>query len=164
MPQIDFDIDAVELDTPMKFELLPAGKYLVAAISSDLRKTKLGTGENLTYVFDVMEGPSKGRRLWDNFNVKNDREDVQRSGHAKLAVFAIACGRLNGIVVESSELHDIPVYATVGIEEAKNGYGPKNFIRGFSAPGATSVAVLRPAVSAPRAESSAPTRPAWKRG
>ena len=65
----NFDARAVE---PIaEFEPIPAGKYLTAISTSEMKDTKNGNGSYLELEFAVLEGQYKGRKLWARLNLKN---------------------------------------------------------------------------------------------
>jgi len=53
------------------FTALPPGKYPVSIESAELKETKAGGGHYIKIVFLVLDGPCKGRKLYDNINVHN---------------------------------------------------------------------------------------------
>jgi hypothetical protein len=73
-----FDPDSVE--TAKDFDVLPAGDYPVVVESAEVKPTKKGTGHYLGVQLVVVDGPAKGRKLFDNFNLQNPSEKAVQIG------------------------------------------------------------------------------------
>lgn len=64
-----FDPNSVE---PIAdFEAVPAGKYPVLIEAAGMKATKKGDGHYLEVQFVIIDGPFKGKRLWDRLNLDN---------------------------------------------------------------------------------------------
>ncbi len=67
-----FNANTVE---PMdSFDPIPAGEYLCVITASEEKPTKAGNGSYLQLEFEVIEGPYKGRKLWERLNLNNPNE------------------------------------------------------------------------------------------
>jgi hypothetical protein len=64
-----FDATGVEPNAPL--EALPPGDYRVQILQSEMRVTKAGTGQLLWLDMEVLEGPLKGRHVYDQLNLIN---------------------------------------------------------------------------------------------
>ncbi len=126
MPEITFnpnDIPASDY-TP-----LPGGWYLVAALSSQLKNNKKGTGEYLEFCFQVLEGLHKGRRVYGRFTWSHTTSpQAVEIGHRQFAELCVACG-LKGELTKTEELHSIPVKVEITVEETD--FGQSNGMRRF---------------------------------
>lgn len=111
MPRLDFDVSSVE-PAVNTYELLPRGRYLAMIINSDIRDTKAGDGTYVEWTFEVMEGPHKGRRLWERMNFRNKNQTTEQIAKRNLAALSIACG-FPDHVGETEELHNIPIFIEV---------------------------------------------------
>jgi hypothetical protein len=112
------------------FEPLPVGDYVVVIESSE--KKKAGTGDRnfyLQFVYNVIEGDFKGRKVFDRLNVENESEQAQTIAKRALASICIATGQHHPRNTE--ELHDKPFMVNVAIRPAKGDYGPSNSIKGY---------------------------------
>src|SRR3954452_9589153 len=58
-----FDAHSIEPNTP--FELIPAGKYHVQIVNSEMRDTKGGTGQYLWMELAIIDGPHDNKRLFE---------------------------------------------------------------------------------------------------
>ncbi len=108
-------------------EVLPPGKYTAHIISSEMRLTKDGTGQYLYLEIDVLEGPYRGRKLFDRLNLVNTNSQTVEIAQRTLSAICHATGRME--VQDSEELHLIPFLAVVTVQPPKNGYGETNKIR-----------------------------------
>lgn len=146
---------------PESYELLPAGKYVMAATSSEGKDTNDGTGQYVSFEFQITEdGPHLGRKLWKIFMVSStSKPKGVEMGLKGLTELAAACGiRSPG---DTEEMHGIEVVGHVRVKkptpkDIKAGYDQtKNEIRGFSPADADEAAA--PA-AAPAADDAQP----WK--
>jgi len=90
-----FDIDLSGIDTSMTggdFAAFPAGEYRMMIVSSDLKKTKAGTGVYLKVQFTHAGGEFSGRHLWQNFNIQNPNPKAVEIALEHLASLSDACG------------------------------------------------------------------------
>lgn len=53
------------------YKAVPAGKYPVLIEAAGMKATKKGDGHYLEVQFVIIDGPSKGERLWDRMNIDN---------------------------------------------------------------------------------------------
>lgn len=126
----DNGVDTGAAPRNMDSEPLPKGRYLAKMVKSELKITSSNTGLRLACEWDVLEPGYEDRKVWSNFNVKNQNEKAQQIGLGMLSACAQACGK-PGIPDDSSDLHDIPHVVALRIEEGSGGYGPKNVVSGF---------------------------------
>ncbi len=155
--------DASQVPEQQEFTALPEGQYVMIATNSEWKPTKKGTGEYLQFVFEVLDGPFKGRKVWARLNLKNPNQTAVDIAQRELAALCRAVGIIKPS--NSSELHNKPFLATVGIEvDDRNREG--NSIKKYEAVGgpapqaaapaaATSAPFSRPSASAPAAAPSA---------
>ena len=66
MANLGTTFDATNIEPAKPFEVLPPGKYPAQIVNSETRVTKDGTGQYLWLELDVLEGPHKGRKLFDD--------------------------------------------------------------------------------------------------
>mgnify|MGYP001444940316 CR=1 FL=1 len=65
MANLGTTFDATNIEPAKPFEVLPPGKYSTQIVKSETRVTKDGTGQYLWVESDVLDGPHKGRKLFD---------------------------------------------------------------------------------------------------
>lgn len=62
------------------FETLPDGKYTCTISDAMLKDTKSGTGEYVKVTFTIRTGEQEGRKIFTQFNVKNDNPKAVEIG------------------------------------------------------------------------------------
>ena len=109
--------------------LVPAGRYNVQIVSSDLLPTKEGSGQYILFEMLVRDGPQQGRKVFDRLNIVNRSPQAVEMANRTLASICRATGRAG--VGETSELHNIPFILDVGIK-TQGGFGETNTLRYFA--------------------------------
>jgi len=86
----EFDASSV----PMRFGMLPEGRYVVAVTKTELRSSMTGTGQYLAVEFTVQE-PAEylGRTILVRVNVFHDNPVAREYAKAELAAICAACGK-----------------------------------------------------------------------
>ena len=155
MASLNGTFDATEVAPAVPLEVLPPGKYLAHLIESEMLPTKAGDGQLLKLVWEVLEGPSVRRKIFDQLNLVNRNEQTVEIAQRTLSAICHATGKMH--VSDSEELHLIPMTIQVKIKPPKNGYGESNAIA-YLPPerGAAAVRVAKPAAT-PAASSAIQT-------
>jgi hypothetical protein len=125
MANISFDSTKVAHD--VGYTPLPADTYTVVIVRTEIKPTRAGDGELLSVMNEVIEGKFSGRKIFDNLNLVNKSSQAVEIAQKKLSAICHAVGVLQ--VVETSQLHDIPLRVTVRIKEGRNevtGYAAAN--------------------------------------
>jgi hypothetical protein len=117
-----FDATGVEPNAPL--EALPPGDYVAQIVQSEMRVTKAGTGQMLWLDMEVLEGPLKGRHVYDQLNLINPNPTAEEIAHRTLSAICHAVGKLQ--VSDSEELHFLPLLVRVAVQP--NGY---NEVKGY---------------------------------
>ena len=146
MTSVMLDFDTSEYKPDEGFEPLPAGDYPVFIKSVDLKDTKDGSGMYLSVTLVVVDGPGKGRMIFDNLNVKNKSATAQEIGRKQLAGLLEAVGRPGE--KDMSAILDAECYARVQVKDDPK-YGAKNRVVRYMSAGAPS----RPAAPVQRGPS-----------
>lgn len=160
----EFDASQVEPSKPR--EVVPPGWYKAIIEASDVKPTKKaqeaiqygGPEANdrlLSLTFRVIEGDYKESLIFSNLNIVNSNPQAQEIGQRELSAICHAIGKLK--VKDSGELHHKPLMIKADVER-KEGYNPRNVIKGFEAVGGDSSAASGPATAsaAPSAAKAAP--------
>ena len=127
---IDETLPAQDTSTP-----LPGGDYEVWPIEAEMKTTKAGTGKFIRVVFEVLDGPHKRRKLWQNFTWINPSEKAQEIGRGQFSAMCKAMG-MAGIVDDTSEILQKRVIATVAVVESDwNGKDENKITKYSPAPG-----------------------------
>ena len=126
-----FDATQVEPNAP--FEVVPAGKYLVHILASDMRPTKNGEGQYLWLELEILDGEHRGRKLYDRLNLDNPNQQAVEIAQRALSAICHATGKLH--VTDSEELHGISMVATVRVRPGRvvdgKEYSASNEVRGY---------------------------------
>ena len=150
MAQLNFNANTVE---PLgDFEPVPKGDYLAMMVDSEMKQTRNQDGEFLACQWELLSEDFKGRRLFDNLNLRNKNDTAVRIAQATLSSICRAVGVLQP--KDSVELHNKPILLKVVVEERNDKPGVfQNRIKGYEAANA--------------AQSPAPSngtaKPPWKR-
>ena len=166
-----FNFDASQVAPQQSVGPLPAGTYLAHIIESDVQPLKSGNGEGLKLTFEIIDGQFKGRRVYENLNIRHTSEDTQRIAQSQLSAL---CHAVNVIkLMDTAALHFKPVRINVTVREAVGQYKASNNIKGYEAAGggisAPAIAPTpapvaeTPAWPTPEQEAAKSKAPAWAR-
>lgn len=111
MAELGGVFDASKVEPRKEFTLLDPGDYLVAIVASEVKPTNKQDGHFLELTLDVLEGPAKGRKIFDSLNLDNPSAQAVEIAKATLSAICHAVGKLT--VSDSNELHNIPMVAVV---------------------------------------------------
>ena len=150
--ELNFDAQAVE---PNAFDVLPAGEYQVAIVGSVVEGTKAGTGKFLALELQVLDGPFRGRKLFDRLNIWNPSAKAVEIAKGTLSAICRAVGVLTP--GDSSQLHDKPLSVKVVVTRDVQ-YGDKNEIKAYRKVGevAANQASVAAGMASPRAAGPPP--------
>ena len=166
-----FNFDASQVTPQASSGPLPAGVYLAHIVESDVQPLKSGNGEGLKLTFEIIDGQFKGRKVWENLNIRHSSEDTQRIAQSQLSAL---CHAVNVIkLMDTAALHFKPVRINVTVREAVGQYKASNNIKGYEAagggisapaPAPTPAPVAdTPAWPTPEQEAAKSKAPAWAR-
>jgi hypothetical protein len=163
-----FNFDASQVAPQASTGPLPAGTYLAHITESDVQPLKSGNGEGLKLTFEIMDGQFKGRKVWENLNIRHSNEDTQRIAQSQLSAL---CHAVNVIkLMDTAALHFKPVRISVTVREAQGQYKASNNIKGYESAGGFSApaAALAPVADTPawptaEQEAAKSKAPAWAR-
>jgi hypothetical protein len=173
MASLNGTFDATEVAPAVPLELLPPGKYLAHLIESEMLPTKSGDGQLLKLVFEVLEGASARRKIFDQLNLVNRNEQTVEIAQRTLSAICHAVGQVH--VSDSEQLHFKPLIVTLKVDPAGNDkFGvhreARNKVAGYSAanagiaPRAASPGSHpAPAVPPPAMRPGAAAIPPWRR-
>jgi hypothetical protein len=119
--EFSFDTSDVPV-SDRSFDLLPAGWYAATITGAESRDTKSGTGKYLRVEFTLAD--PAGRKVWSNYNVKNDNPAAESIGRQQLAEVVRAIGKK--AVRDTDELRGCVLSIKVKVREAANGYEASN--------------------------------------
>ena len=116
--------DANQVDPTDQFEALPAGDYPVIIVDSEMKPTRDNRGQYLQLTLEVIDGPYKGRKMWDRLNLNNPNQQAVEIAQRQLSQICHAVGVLQ--VNDSLELHDKPLVARVKVRPASGQFSESN--------------------------------------
>jgi hypothetical protein len=114
MAQLNQDFDASTVEPAAAFELLPPGNYVVRIVQSEMRATKAGDGQYLWLEMDILDGPHQGRKLWDQLNLVNPKQQTVDIAQRTLSAICHAVGQMQ--VADSEQLHFRAMQVTLAVE------------------------------------------------
>ena len=127
--ELMFDASNVAIPQENSFAPIPPGNYPVIVDSSEFRDTKAGDGRYLHLELSIVDGSSKGRKIFDNLNLENKNPTAVDIAQRQLASLVRACGKVK--ISDSAELHNIPVSATLAVRKGTNGYEDSNDVKSY---------------------------------
>jgi hypothetical protein len=74
------------------FSVLPDGTYRAVIVGMAYKQTKSGTGAYLAGTFQIADGASEGRMVFQNFNIENANEKAQQIGRSQFKSLLKALG------------------------------------------------------------------------
>jgi hypothetical protein len=121
--------DANEVEPNTGFEHIPPGEYEACIVNSERKTTKSGTGEYLNLELTILNGPYQNRRLFEKLNLQNPNAKAVEIAKGTLSSICRAVGVLKP--GNSSELHNLPLRISVGVEKREDTGELTNRIKGF---------------------------------
>jgi len=99
-------------------DVYPPGKYPVLIKKAEVRETKKGNGHFIALELQILDGPHKGRILFDNINIDNPSEQCVEIGMRTFSALGRAIG-LQAITNTDQLLNQI-VVAHVKVKDNQN--------------------------------------------
>ena len=124
------NFNANEVEPTVAFEPLPAGKYLAAITASEVKNTKKGDGNYLELEFTVLEGPCKGRKVWDRLCINHPKDVTQKIARGNLSAICRAVGVMQP--KDSVELHNLPLVITIKCKKREDNGELANEVKGYA--------------------------------
>lgn len=115
------------------YELLPPGEYPVRITQGDLKHAKNGSGQYLNLRYDVIDGPSKGRILFDTLSLWSQNATAREIAARRLKSIGMAIKVANpDFISDTDELLDGEMIVRVAIRKDDTGqYGDKNECKAY---------------------------------
>jgi hypothetical protein len=127
MASFDFDASSVPV-TEKNFEVLPAGWYTASITGAEVKQTKSGTGQYLRVEYTVSGPTGAGRKVWSNYNVRNENPKAESIGREQLAELLRAIGKPR--LGDTDELLGSAVSIKVKVRAASGEYEASNEVAG----------------------------------
>ena len=120
--------NANQVDPATDLEPLPAGKYVAVITASEMKPARNGNGSYRELTFQVIEGPHRGRLVWERLNLDNPNPLTVKIARSELSAICRAVGVMQP--KDSCELHNLPLVIAVRQETDANGE-QRNRIRSY---------------------------------
>ena len=147
----DSGFDATKVEDS-DFEVLTPGEYPVIIDSASIEKTKTNKGTKLAISQTIIDGPGKGRKLFNNLCIQHENPKTESIARSKLAKLCKICG-IETIQSEQELVGKVAV-AEVIVE------GEYNKIKGYSSYDSTNTQETK---QPKESHSTSTTVPPWKR-
>jgi hypothetical protein len=125
MASLSFNTEKV--DDRNAFTPVPAGRYLVEVISSEIKKTKNGNGEFIFLILRIVDGPHEGQKIFDRINFINQNKDAENIAQRALKKLCLACG-VRGELTDTEQLHFKRFHAHILVRQ-DIGFPAQNSVR-----------------------------------
>ncbi len=116
MAYLGMNFDANSVAPATTFEVLPAGKYEVQIVQSEMKTTKDGHGSYLHLEMAILSGEHANRKLFDRLNLINNNQQAVEIAQRTLSAICHAIGVMN--VDDSEKLHFKPMLVDVKVKPA----------------------------------------------
>jgi hypothetical protein len=116
MATLNFDANQVEPSSGR--DPIPAGKYVAAITTSEMKPTKNGTGQYLECEYQVLDGEYKGRKLWSRHTLQHPSAQTVQIARGELSAICRAIGIMTP--KDSAELHNLPMTVTVKVKKRED--------------------------------------------
>ena len=153
---VPFDPFAVEPQGD--FKIVPPGKTPVLIEEAEVKLNKKKTGHYIRLQMNILDGPCKGQKLFDQINIQNPSAECVEIGLRTLSALARAIGLQT--VTDTTQLLNQVVIAHVKVKEEQNSirtYSAASQASAISAP--TPATPENPAVERSTPELAPPVAP-----
>jgi len=131
--------NANEIDPNVAFEPIPAGDYLAVVVATEMKPTKNGSGEYLQLEIEVLDGPHKGRKVWDRLMLKHTNSQTVAIARSTLSALCRSVGVMQPR--DSIELHNLPVLVKVACKKRDDTGEITNVVKGYKKKGMAATTV-----------------------
>ncbi len=116
---------------------LPDAKYVCNVTEAEIKDTKSGTGQYISATLTIAEGEFEGRKIFTNFNVKNENPKAVEIGLSQLKSLLIESGYKDPNTLGSvTDICGLRVGVKTKTKEDP-AYGPKTEVSFYFNPKAT---------------------------
>ena len=112
------------------FTPVPEGEYILQVTKTERKDTKDKTGWYVRVQFDIIAPAYQGRKLFANFNLRNNSAVAEKIGKQQFKALYTA-GDVKEPICDTDQLLGAVVKASVTIREASGKYGPSNDIKNY---------------------------------
>lgn len=115
-------------DAKEGFEIVPAGEYVAVVTNSEVKEVKKNTGKYLKLEWEIVDGPMKKRKIFENLNLWNQNQQAVEIARKAMNAICVAIGKPEG-VNDSSEIHNKPIIIKVTVKPDQNGEDSNNITK-----------------------------------
>lgn len=112
------------------FDVIPQGQYVLHVSKTELVDTKDKTGAYVKVTFDVMGPTHQGRKIFANFNIRNNSATAEQIGKQQLKQLIVA-GHVQEPLQDTDQLLGAEVLGDVIVKPAHDKYGESNTVRKY---------------------------------
>jgi len=148
MAEFNFNVSDVPAEDNSKFAPIPAGRYRLVVLESDINLTRKAkeandpsVGQYVKVKLQVADGSHQNRVLWQNFNVVNSNPKATEIGKAQFANLVSSCGLES--IQDTSQLCGKVISGEVKVSK-DTGYGEGNEVKRFYPAGPASAPASSP--------------------
>jgi hypothetical protein len=156
MASFDFNPSDVPA-TEKSFEVLAPGWYTASVTGAEVKATKSGTGQYLRVEYTISGPSGAGRKVWSNYNVRNENPKAESIGREQLAELCRCVGLAR--VNDTDQLLGANVSVKLKVRDAANGYEASNEVQAHKA--LEGSAPPAPAAAKAAAPAKAGPKPPW---
>ena len=104
MAKLNLDLTAVTEQSTSGYSMIPAGKYGMKVVKTEVKPTKNGTGHVLVCDLEVQDfGDHVSKKIPYQLNIVNQSAEAQKIGLSQLKTLAIACQVKNHNAIGDSD-------------------------------------------------------------
>ena len=152
------DLEENDINGGGNFAPIPDGWYEVLTSEAAEKQNKANAGHHLSLKMQITSEPCNGRLHWENYNIDNPSETVQKIGRGQLKRMMLAAGIDK--ISDLSELNDLCFFVKFGRDKKDDS---RNVVKAYRSlkdgAGADDEADAQKAEEKPSAKKSAP----WKK-
>lgn len=125
--------NAAQHEPAAALDPIPAAWYTAMLAESDYKDCSAAAkdpqGKFYNFVFEIADGPYKGRKVYQNYNVVNINQQAVDIAFKDLSAFYHAIGAETENITSTEQLHNRPLEIKVGINAARGDYDASNTIK-----------------------------------
>lgn len=121
MAALDGVFDARTVEPNAGLKPVPVGKYKAIIRKSEKKANSAKTGHYIEMVFEIVEGDSRGKRVYARLNLWNPNNTAVEIARGELSAICHATGVMN--LSDTQQLHNIPLMIKVSVKERNDKKG-----------------------------------------
>ena len=114
MAQLNFDATNVAPSVGPAM-LIPPGVYNAQMVASEMKPNSAGTGNLLVFTFQITDGQFQGATVTERVNWTNPSAQAVEIARRTVSAIGHACDIVQ--IIDTQQLHGIPIQIRIGIEK-----------------------------------------------